>query len=161
LTEDIALGTWESLQKEHSEIFAKVNLLEKALLDLVQKRTTGHSEGTSNMQTDFLEAFQKGITLHFTVEEIALFPVMKRKGTNAETLVDELLFQHQSIMEKHNRIMQAYTDEEKRETLLRLAQELAEHTHKEDVSIPSVVAQMSPEQLREIDQTAKHLGYNL
>jgi hemerythrin-like domain-containing protein len=76
------MSTWESLHKEHSEIFTKVNLLEKALIDLLQKRT----ERTSDLQTDFLKAFEVGITLHFTVEEEALFPALRKKGKNAETL---------------------------------------------------------------------------
>jgi hemerythrin-like domain-containing protein len=139
-----------------------VNLLEKALIDLLQKRTTGHPERTSDLQTDFLEAFKHAITLHFTVEEKALFPAMRTKGKNAETLVDELLLQHRSIMDKHSKITQASnTDEEKRELLLALARELAEHGRKEEMSVPPIVAQMSLEQLREIDEAAKRLGYNV
>jgi hemerythrin-like domain-containing protein len=139
-----------------------VNLLEKALVDLLQKRTTGHTEKTSDLQRDFLEAFEQGITLHFTVEEVALFPAMKKKGKNAETLVDELLLQHRSIMEDYRKIVQASNaGEEKKESLLRLARELAEHGRKEEMSVPPIVTQMSVEQLSEIDQTAKRLGYNV
>jgi iron-sulfur cluster repair protein YtfE (RIC family) len=116
----------------------------------------------SDLQTDFLEAFKHGITLHFTVEEKALFPALRKKGKNAEILVDELLLQHRSIMEKHGKMMQAsYTDEEKRELLSALARELAEHGRKEELSVPPIVTRMSHEQLREIDQTAKRLGYNV
>jgi len=155
------LGTWESLREEHLEIFARVNLLEKALRDVLQKHTTG-LEKTSEQQRDFLEAFGQGIALHFTVEEKALFPALREKGKDAEKLVDDLLLQHQSIMEKHGKIMQAtYTEEEKREFLLELARELAEHSLKEERSIPSIVAQIGLEQLREIDRTAKGLGYNV
>jgi DUF438 domain-containing protein len=156
------LGTWESLHREHSEIFTRVNLLEKALIDLLQKRTTGYLEKTSSLQKDFLEAFERGMTLHFTIEQEALFPALRKKGKNAETLVDELLLQHRSIMEKYNEIVQAsHTDEEKREVLLELARELAEHSRKEEISVPPIVAQMSFEQLREIDQEAKRLGYDV
>ena len=96
----------------------------------------------------------------WTVEEEALFPALRKKGKNAETLVDELLLQHRSIMEKYSNIAQAsHTDEEKREILLELAQELAEHGRKEEISVPPIVTQMSLEQLREIDQAAKRLGY--
>jgi iron-sulfur cluster repair protein YtfE (RIC family) len=102
------------LHKEHSEIFTRVNLLEKALIDLLQKRTAGGTERPPDIQKDFLEAFEHGITLHFTVEEEALFPALRKKGKNAETLVDELLLQHQSIMEKYSKIVQAsHTDEER------------------------------------------------
>jgi len=156
------LGTWESLHKEHSEIFTRVNLLEKALIDLLQKRTIGGTEGSSDVQRDFLEAFEHGITLHFTVEEEALFPALRKKGKNAETLIDELLLQHRSIMEKYSNIAQApHTDEEKKEILLGLARELAEHGRKEEISIPPIVTQMSLEQLSEVDQAAKRLGYHL
>lgn len=156
------MGTWESLHTEHAEIFTKMNLLEKALIDLLQKRTTGYMERTSDLQRDFLEAFEHGITLHFTVEEEALFPALRKKGKNAETLIDELLLQHRSIMEKYGKIVQAsYTDEEKREILLGLARELAEHSRKEELSVPPIVTQMSLEQLSEIDQAAKRLGYHV
>lgn len=156
------MGTWESLQAEPSQIFTRVNLLEKALMDLLQKHTTGHMKRTSEMQRDFLEAFEQGITLHFTVEEQALFPALRKKGRDAETLVDELLLQHQSIMEKHSKIMQAaYTEEEKREILSELARELAEHGLKEEMSIPPIVERIGLEQLREIDQAAKGLGYHV
>lgn len=156
------MGTWESLHKEHSEIFTRVNLLEKALIDLLQKHTTGYMEGTSDLQRAFLEAFEHGITLHFTVEEEALFPALRKKGKNAETLIDELLLQHRSIMEKYSKIMQtSQTDEKKREILLELARELAEHGRKEEISVPPIVTQMSLEQLKEVDQAAKRLGYDV
>jgi iron-sulfur cluster repair protein YtfE (RIC family) len=139
-----------------------VNLLEKALMDLLQKRTTGYLDRTSDLQKDFLEAFKLGIILHFTVEEEALFPALKRRGKNTENLVDELLLQHQSIMEKHGKMVQtSYSDEEKREILLWLARELAEHGRREEMSVPPIVAQMSLEQLMEIDQAAKRLGYHV
>ena len=139
-----------------------MNLLEKALIDLLQKRTIGYLERTSDLQTDLLEAFEPGIALHFTVEEEALFPALRTKGKNAETLVDELLLQHRSIMEKHGKIVQAsHIGEEKRDILLGLIRELAEHTRKEEMSVPQIVKQLSLEQLREIDQTAKRLGYNV
>ena len=156
------MGTWESLQAEHLEIFQRVNLLEKALMDILQKHTTEYMEKTSEQQMSFLEAFEQGVILHFTVEEKALFPALRRKGRTAETLVDELLLEHQSIMEKHSKIKQtAYAEEEKRKFLLELAQELAKHGLKEEMSIPPLVAQMDLEQLREIDQAAKVLGYHL
>jgi len=154
------LGTWESLRREHSEIFTKVNLLEKALVDFLQKRTPEYVERTPDLQRDFLEAFEHGITLHFNVEEEALFPVLRKMDKNAETLVDELLLQHQSIMKKYSTILQALdTNKEKKEILLKLAQELAAHSQKEEIEVPPIVRQMSLEQLREVDQAAKRLGY--
>jgi hemerythrin-like domain-containing protein len=156
------LGTWDSLHREHLEIFTRVNLLEKALIDLLQKHTDEYAEKTSDLQRDFLEAFEHGITLHFTVEEEALFPVLRKIGKNAGTLVDELLLQHRSIMKKYSTILQTVgADEAKKEILLKLVQELVAHSQKEEKSVPPIAAQMSLEQLREVDQAAKRLGYRV
>jgi DUF438 domain-containing protein len=150
------------LHREHLEIFTRVHLLEKALIDLLQKHTDEYAEKTSDLQRDFLEAFEHGITLHFTVEEEALFPVLRKIGKNAGTLVDELLLQHRSIMKKYSTILQTVgADEAKKEILLKLVQELAAHSQKEEKSVPPIAAQMSLEQLREVDQAAKHLGYRV
>ena len=156
------MGTWESLHSEHVEIFTKVNLLEKALMDLLQKHATEWLEKTSGLQRDFLEAFAAGITLHFTVEEEALFPELRKMGKHAETLVDELLLQHRSIMEKYSMIVQgSHTDVEKKETLSKMIKELAAHTQKEERFVQPIVKQMSPKQLKEVDQAANRLGYRV
>jgi hemerythrin superfamily protein len=139
-----------------------VNLLEKALMTLLQKHMTEQLKNTSDLQRDFLEAFERGITLHFTVEEKALFPKLRKLGMYAETLVDELLLQHRSIMEKYSMIVEgSHTDEKRKEILLKMIKELATHTQKEEQFIQPIVAQMSLEQLREVDQTAYSLGYRV
>ena len=157
--EETSLGTWDSLHREHLEIFTKVNLLESALIDFLQKRTAGPVAVNSDLQRDFLEAFKHGITLHFAVEEAALFPAMRKMGKTAATLVDELLVEHRSIMEKYGKTVHAADAEEKRGILLQLIQELAAHTQKEEKFVSPIVAQMSLGQQREVDQTAKRLGY--
>jgi iron-sulfur cluster repair protein YtfE (RIC family) len=93
------------LHEQHLEVFTKINLLERALLDLLQNRTTEYMKGTASLQEDFLEAFRHGMILHFTVEEEALFPVLGKVGKKSETLVSELLDEHRSIMEKYIKIM--------------------------------------------------------
>ena len=154
------MGTWDSLHREHLEIFTKVNLLESALIDFLQKRAAGPVEVNSDLQKDFLEAFKTGITLHFAVEEDALFPALRKMGKTAETLVEELLVEHSSIMEKYGKTTQASdAAEEKRGILLQLIPELAAHTQKEEKFVSPIVSQMSLEQQREVDQTAKRLGY--
>jgi hemerythrin-like domain-containing protein len=156
------LTTWDSLHREHAEMFTKVNLLEKALIDFLQKRTTGLLEKTSDQQKAFLEAFEHGITLHFAVEEEALFPQLKTTGKNAETLINEPLSEHSSIMQKYGQIMQApHNDEKKKETLLKMLTELQAHNRKEERTVPPVVAQLSLEQLGKVDQAAKRLGYQV
>lgn len=156
------MGTWESLHREHVEIYTKVNLLEKALIDLLQKNMSEQSEKTLDLQRDFLEAFEFGITLHFTVEEEALFPKLRRIGKCAETLVDELLLQHRSIMEKYNMIVKgSYGDDERKEILIRMIKELVEHSQVEERSVPPVVREMNLEQLKEVDQAASRLGYRV
>lgn len=156
------LSTWESLHREHGEIFTRVNLLEKALVDLLQKHVAKKTENNLDLQRDFLEAFAHGIILHFTVEEEALFPELRKMGRHAETLVDELLLQHRSIVERYSMILQgSYTDGEKKEILLQMIRELAAHTQKEERFVQPIVRQMSLEQLKEVDQLANRLGYRV
>ena len=156
------MSTWESLHEQHLEVFTKINLLERALLDLLQNRTTEYMKGTASLQEDFLEAFRHGMILHFTVEEEALFPVLGKVGKKSETLVSELLDEHRSIMEKYSKIMHTIAaDENKNEILLELARELAKHGQKEEKTIPLLMSQLTSEQLSSIDQSAKSLGYRL
>ena len=154
------MGTWDSLHKQHVDVFIRINLLEKALLGLLQNRTTEGVKGAASLQEDFLKAFEQGMILHFAVEEEALFPILARVGEKPGILVSELLAEHKSIMEKHNMIMQI-TTVDKDKILLELARELANHGKKEEQNIPPIVSQLTPEQLNNIDQDAKRLGYRL
>ncbi len=155
------MGTWNSLHIEHGEIFIKVNLLEKALMNVLQKNMAEQTKGIDE-QKDFLDAFKQGITLHFTVEKEALFPEVIKMGQTAKTLVDELLLQHQSIMEKYSLIVQGSgTNEEKVQILLDMAKELAVHAQKEERYVYPIVKQMSLEQLKEVDLVSKRLGYQV
>ena len=156
------LGTWDSLHQEHLEIFTKVNLLEKALIAFLKKGVTEHSVGKKNPPKAFLNAFEQGILLHFAVEEKALFPQLRKVGKNAEKIVKELLLQHQHIMEKYNAIMHsAHTDEEEMKLLLVMIKKLGEHTRNEELFVSPLMKQMSLEQLDEVDQAAKRLGYTV
>ncbi len=156
------MGTWDSLHREHFEIYTRVNILEKALIDLLEKHTAEHSEKALSLQKDFLEAFEHGISMHFAVEEEALFPALRETGRASEVLVQELLAQHRSIMEKYSRVAQtALTDEQKKEILLQLVQELSKHHSKEEQSVPTLVKRLNIEQLVKIDRTAKSLGYTV
>lgn len=83
-------------------------------------------------------------------------------GKNAETLVDELLLQHRSIMEKYSKIVQgSYINGEKKEILLKMIEELAAHTQKEERFVQPIVRQMSLEQLKKVDQATNRLGYRV
>jgi hemerythrin-like domain-containing protein len=156
------LTTWDSLHQEHGEIFVKMNILEKALADLLQKHTEEQVDRTLEQQKEFLEAFKQGLSLHFTVEEKALFPEMKQIGKIAESLVDELLVQHRSIVGKYEGIAERSNSNVERRTNLRsLVQELITHTKKEEESVYPLVKQMSREQLEVVDRTAKQLGYQV
>jgi len=159
---DSKLDTWGSLHRQHVEVFIKINLLEKALLGLLQNRATGSLKGTADMQEDFLEAFELGMTLHFTVEEKALFPVLEKVEKKGETLISELLAEHKSIMEKYWKIRHAgAADKNKNEILLELVRELAKHGQKEEKTLPPLISQLTSEQLSSIDQNAQRLGYRL
>jgi hemerythrin-like domain-containing protein len=156
------LSTWESLHKQHLEVFTKINLLEKALLDLLQNHAARYMEGTANPQKDFLKAFEDGMILHFTVEENALFPVLGKVGKKGETLATELVAEHGSIMQKYSRIVQTRAaDNSKNEILLELIHELGGHGRKEEETISPLISQLTSEQLSSIDQSAKLLGYHL
>jgi hemerythrin-like domain-containing protein len=154
------LGTWDSLHQEHLEIFTKVNLLEKALINFLQKGVTEISASKKNLPKAFLKAFEQGIILHFAVEEKALFPQLRKVGKNAEKIVKALMVQHQFIMEKYNAIVHAaQTDEERMTLLLLMIRRLEEHTRNEELFVLPLMKQMSLEQLGEVDQAAKRLGY--
>ena len=158
LTEAARLGTWDVLHREHGEMFTKVNLLEKALIDLLQKHATD-TEGTVDQQKAFLEAFEHGITLHFRVEEEALFPELKNTGKEAETLVNELLQEHSAIMKEYSQALTPQNDTEQKEALLKMLTELQAHNRKEERSVTPIIAQLSFAQLGKVDQAAKRLGY--
>ncbi len=159
---DSKLDTWGSLHKQHVEVFIRINLLEKALFELLQNRTTEYLKGTANIQEDFLEAFEHGMTLHFTVEEEALFPVLGKVEKKSETSISELLAEHKSIMEKYRKIRQTgAADKNRNEILLELVRELAKHGQKEEKTIPLLISQLTSEQLSSIDQNAERLGYRL
>ncbi len=156
------LSTWASLHREHGEIFVKINLLEKALVAMLQKNVAAPKENALVQQRDFLEAFKQGVVLHFAVEKEALFPEIAKIGKKEKTLMDELLFEHGSIMEKYLTIIQSpYGDEEKTETLLKMAQELEMHAQKEERDAYPLVKKLSPAQLEMVDQGAKRLGYRI
>jgi hemerythrin superfamily protein len=100
--------------------------------------------------------------LHFAVEEKALFPQLRKVGKNAEKIVTGLLLQHQYIMEKYNAIMHtAHTDEEEMKLLLVMIKKLGEHNRNEEIFVSPLIKQMSLEQLGEVDQAAKRLGYTV
>src|SRR3972149_8087383 len=158
LTEAARLGTWDVLHREHGEMFTKVNLLEKALIDLLQKHATD-TDGTLDQQTAFLEAFEHGITLHFRVEEEALFPELKNTGKEAETLVNELLQEHSAIMKEYSQTLTPKSDTEQKESLLKMLTALQAHNRKEERSVPPIITQLSFAQLGKVDQQARQLGY--
>ncbi len=119
-------------------------------------------EGTANIQEDFLEAFEHGMTLHFTVEEKALYPVLEKVENKSEASISELLADHKSIMERYRKIRQTgAADKNKNEMLLELVRELAKHGQKEEKTIPLLISHLTSEQLRSIDQSAELLGYRL
>lgn len=155
------MSTLALVQKEHAEILTKMHLLEKALIGLLQKHETEYIEKTY-LQKDFLESFRRTLTFHFIIEEEALFPFMRKISQNAELLVKELLFQHQSMIEECDKLMQtADIYGQKNKLLLKLVQELATHAEKEEREIPPIVKQMSLEQIREVDEVTKRLGYQI
>jgi DUF438 domain-containing protein len=158
LIEAARLSTWNILHREHGEMFTKVNLLEKALIDLLQKHATD-TDGTVDNQKAFLEAFEHGITLHFRVEEEALFPELKKTGKDAETLVNELLQEHSIIMKEYSQTLTPQNDTEQKEALLKMLTELQAHNRKEERTIPTVITQLTFAQLGKVDRAAKRLGY--
>src|SRR3972149_1405370 len=100
--------------------------------------------------------------VHFADAKKALFPQLRKVGKNAEKIVTELLLQHQHIMEKYNAIMHsAHTDEEEMKLLLVMIKKLGEHTRNEELFVSPLMKQMSLEQLDEVDQAAKRLGYTV
>jgi hemerythrin-like domain-containing protein len=147
---------------DHQEVFTKVNLLEKALINFINTQTTENMKKTLEEQLFFLEAFEKGLAAHFAVEEKALFPEMLNMGSTSRTLVDELMTEHNSIVGKIHLTMQvARPWEERVDILQKMLRELATHAQKEETQAFPIVEQMSSEQLNRIDQASKQLGYKV
>jgi len=75
------LSTWELLSREHYEVLSKIQLLEKASINLLKERTKDLALGKAlKLQKDFLDLFKAGLMRHFMVEEEALFPMLRVGG---------------------------------------------------------------------------------
>lgn len=133
---------WRSLSKDHIEILVRIQLLENALIDLLNKRVKNIDVGrASKFQEDFLELFKIGVMEHFKTEEEILFPMLREKaGKEAEKIVSELLVEHETIMQRYFKIVKnkgSLTDQS--ELLLALLKHLSEHAKKEELIIPTLL----------------------
>jgi hemerythrin-like domain-containing protein len=154
-----ALETW---QKDHEQICKKNHILEKALLNLLHNQISQQSNKPFEEQKSFIEAFQKGLKLHFAVEEKAFFPEIRKMGQPAEELVEELLQEHETMLEQCQQSTDTkYSNQERTKILLKIAAELEAHAQKEETHAYPFVKQMSHEQLEKIDQAAHNEGYTV
>jgi len=158
------LSAWKSLSTEHDEVLSKIQLLEKASIDLLRQRTKELSLAKAlKLQKDFLDMFRVGMTQHFMIEEEALFPILRIGGGNeAKTLVSELLAEHRAMMEKYFKIKKGEgSAEDHGRLLLMMLKDLSAHSQKEENSIPPLMKRLNKEQLNRINEVARRLGYRL
>ncbi len=123
------MGALEAWQNDHKEICIKTHLLETALIHLLQSKI--NEKADFEQHKDFLEAFQRGLELHFTIEEQAFFPQIKQMGQAEQALVEELLVEHKAILEKCRVASETtWGSKERAEILIQIAHDLEAHTKK-------------------------------
>jgi hemerythrin-like domain-containing protein len=154
------MSTWNVLTRLHHEIFRKIQLLEEASLDLLAKKIA--YEKREKLTEDFVKFFRAGVIQHFKVEEVALFPILRRNSKDAEPIISELISEHKTMINRYLKIQDAKNPGvAKMGDLKTLLEELSEHARKEERSIPPFIEMLNKEQLKKIDELARHLEYSL
>lgn len=155
------MSTTRALSKEHQTILARIQLLERACLDLLKRRTlTSRTDDGKipDLVEDFLQS-KLGIMLHFKVEEEALFPTLRSVSESNETAISALIGEHKTIMQKFSALHHAKETGTPIDVLLDLLRDLSAHAAREERLYPSLIQSLTEEQLKRIDDEAKRLGY--
>ncbi len=154
------LSGFEAWKKDHREISLKMQLLEKALLNLLRNRT--EEKDSPELHNDFLEALRKGVETHFRIEEQAIFPEIKKLSPETEALVKELILEHGTIRKGYRAGSEtAQNSKERTDILLETAKTIETHIQKEEKYAYPLLEHMSQEQLKKITETAASLGYQV
>lgn len=155
------MSTTRELSKEHQTILARIQLLERACLDLLKRRTlTSRTDDDKipDVVEDFLQS-KLGIMLHFKVEEEALFPTLRSVSESNETAISALIEEHKTIMQKFSALHHAKETGTPIDVPLDLLRDLRAHAAREERLYPSLIQSLTEEQLKRIDDEAKRLGY--
>jgi len=144
------------LSTDHASVFQTIQLLEAALKELLQMALTAYEadEETLNSHVKgFMSYFNKDITLHFRIEEEAVFPELK-----GEKLVKGLLKEHGEIRSTFGGITTA-TDGETKLKLLRQGMDLLrKHAENEEKNLlPLIKAKIGSEKLKGMMEKAQRL----
>lgn len=164
--------TWALLSLEHNKVLRKIQLLEVALISLLHEvslNTPTKKEKSRDNQLkivkDFLKLFGHGVMQHFKIEEVALFPVLRRVAEpklTAEQTVEMLLSEHKTINSKYFKLENiAKTSENPSKILSDLLKALSSHARKEEKLLPPLLRSLNEEQLKKIDEKTASLGYNV
>jgi len=152
------METWSLLSKEHHTVFRKIQLLEEASINLLEKKFINEPE--LSPVNDFLEFFRFGMVQHFRIEAQTLFPALKNASNSNEKLILELLSEHQAILQKYSTLGKLRDQRiDGTEQLLDFLKSLSDHTRKEEELLPPLIERLDQKQLRMIDEKAKSLGY--
>lgn len=153
------MSTWNLLSNQHQETFKRLQLLEEASIDLLAKRRGQEKDETLQ---DFLKFFKIGLVQHFKIEEMALFPILKNASEPAKPIISEIISEHKDMVNRYFKLQNSknpgivHTGD-----VTDLLKALAAHAEKEEKLFPPLIALLSKEQLRKIDELAKRVGYSL
>jgi hemerythrin-like domain-containing protein len=154
------MSAWDLVKGLHQEIFRKIQLLEEASLDLLSKKIAyGKSQG---FEEDFIKFFRVGVIQHFKVEEVTLFPILRKNFKELEKVISELISEHKIMVDKYFKLHDLKGSKAKRtEDLTSLLKKLSEHAKKEEAFLPPYIKKLPEKQLKEIDELTRRLGYPL
>lgn len=152
------MSAWDLVKGLHREIFRKIQLLEEASLDLLSKKIAYGER--RKFEEDFIKFFRVGVIQHFKVEEVALFPILRKNFKELENIISELISEHKIMVDKYFKLHSVKGSKAKRtEDLTALLKELSEHAKKEETFLPPYVEMMNEKQLMEIDELTRQMGY--
>jgi len=166
------MSTWVLLSKDHREILKKIQLLEKALINLLQDASLDaltdekklHGERLKVVK-DFLKLYRHGVMHHFKIEEVALFPVLRNATTDAlcgDYIIEQLLIEHKTINSNYLELENIKkSSKNPTKILFELLNALSAHARIEEELLPPLVQSLSEEQMKRIDEKATSLGYNV
>lgn len=157
----MSFNTVNNLSQEHQVVFKKLQALAKPA-DELDKGTGGIEE-----VKEFSSFLEKEITLHFEIEEKALFPVLGKMIGADSGPVYVMLMEHEDLMPKFRELIELSkdlngSDPNKRKRAAKLARviinSLYNHAQKEDqILFPYAQTALAPEQQAEVDSAAEKL----
>lgn len=157
----MSFNTVNNLSNEHQLVFQRLQALVKPA-DELEKGTGGIPE-----IKDFSSFLEKEITLHFDIEEKALFPILGRMIGTDSGPVYVMLTEHEDLMPKFRELIELSkklngSDPHSGKRAAWLAKyiinTLYNHAQKEEqILFPFALNALAPEQQAEVDSAAEKL----